>query len=292
MPELPEVETIVRELNEEVLGRTFLDIWSDAKSLIKRETFESFRKKIIGKKILKARRRAKNILIDLSDGFVLLVHQKITGHLLIGKWKFNKDKWVPQGEGSISSDPMNRFLHVVFPLDDGRQLALSDARKFAKIELWKREELEKSEDYSNLGPEPLDDEFTFEKFAKLFAKKKGKIKQVLMDQNFISGIGNIYASEILFAAQIHPLEEVSRLNEGDLKKIYSTMRKILQKSIEVKGDSFSDFRTLYGERGGFHNLVKVYQKEGKECPRCGGKIKRIVQGGRSSFFCPACQKIK
>ena len=289
MPELPEVETIVRELNGEVLDRTFLDVWSDAKSIIKHTTFESFRKKIKGKKIIKVRRRAKNILIDLSDSYVLLVHQKITGHLLVGKWKKSNGGWASTEDGPLSKDPMNRFLHVIFFLDDRRQIALSDVRKFAKIELWKRDDLEASEDFTKIGPEPLEDDFTLDKFISLFKNKKGKIKQVLMDQNFIAGIGNIYASEILFEARIHPEEELSKLDAADLKRVYNAMRRILKKSIELKGDSFSDFRTINGEKGGFQKLNKVYQKEGERCPRCGGKIERIVQAGRSSFFCPKCQ---
>jgi formamidopyrimidine-DNA glycosylase len=289
MPELPEVETIVRELNGEVLERTFLDVWSDAKNIIKRSTFEDFRKDIKGKKIIKARRRAKNILIDLSGGYVLLIHQKMTGHLLIGKWKEEKGKWLPEKEGPLSEDPMNGSLHVIFFLDDGRELALSDVRKFAKIELWKKDELEASPEFSSIGPEPLEESFTFAKFAALFEKKKGKIKQVLMDQNFIAGIGNIYASEILFEAGVHPEEDAGKLTADDLKKIYAATRKILNRSIELKGDSFSDFRTLTGGKGGFQDVTRVYQKEGEACPRCGGKVKRITQGGRSTFFCPRCQ---
>ncbi len=174
-------------------------------------------------------------------------------------------------------------------MDNKKQLALSDARKFAKVELWKKDELESSKEFLALGPEPLEEDFTFVKFKKLFEKKRGKIKQVLMDQNFISGIGNIYASEILFESKIHPEEEIKNLNEEDLKRIYTATRKILEKSIELKGDSFSDFRTLYGEKGGAQDMNKVYQKEGQPCPKCGGMVKRIKQGGRSSFFCPKCQ---
>lgn len=289
MPELPEVETIVRDLDREVRNRTFLDIWTDAKGLIKKDAFESFKKKTIGKKILKVGRRAKNILIYLSDDYVLLVHQKITGHLLLGKWKLDKEKWISEEKGPLSDDPMNRFLHVVFLLDDKRQLALSDARKFAKIELWKRNDLENSKEFNDLGPEPLEKDFTVDKFEELFKGKKGKIKQVLMDQNFISGIGNIYASEILFEAKIHPEEDVAKLDKKDLKRIYNATQRILEESIELKGDSFSDFRTIYGEKGKSQEVVKVYKKEGGKCPRCGGIIKRIKQGGRSSFFCPQCQ---
>jgi formamidopyrimidine-DNA glycosylase len=292
MPELPEVETIVRDLDREVRNRTFLDVWTDSKNLIKRDDFQTFKKKLTGKKIVKVRRRAKNVLFDLSGDYILLIHQKISGHLLLGKWKLKNGKWVSEEKGPFCLDPMNGYLRIIFFLDDGRQLALSDLRKFAKVELWKKEELEKSKEYKSFGPEPLEKCFTFVKFEKLFEKKKGKIKQVLMDQNFIAGIGNIYASEILFDAKIHPEEDASKLDKEDLKRIYKAIKKILSKSIELKGDSFSDFRTIYGEKGKTQDFVKVYQKEGKKCPRCGGIVKRIKQGGRSSFFCPKCQRKK
>ncbi|MFZ3057599.1 MAG: DNA-formamidopyrimidine glycosylase [Minisyncoccales bacterium] len=289
MPELPEVETIVRDLRKEVLHRTFIDIWTDAKGMIKKDTLESFKKKLIGKEIIGVRRRAKNILIDLSDDYILLIHQKIAGHLLFGKWKQEKGIWVSEKEGPLLTDPINKYLHIVFTLDDKKQLALSDARKFAKAELWKKKELMSSKEFNKIGPEPLTDVFTLSEFKKLFEKKKGKIKQVLMDQNFISGIGNIYASEILFKAKIHPEEEIKNLKDEDLKNIYTAMRDILNKAIELRGDSFSDFRTLYGEKGGAQNMNKVYQKENKPCPRCKGMIRRITQGGRGTFFCPKCQ---
>ncbi|MFA5431317.1 MAG: DNA-formamidopyrimidine glycosylase [Candidatus Paceibacterota bacterium] len=289
MPELPEVETIVRDLRKEVLHRTFIDIWTNASNMIKKDTLESLKKKLIGKEIIRIRRRAKNILIDLSDDYVLLVHQKIAGHLLFGKWKFEKGYWIAEEKGPLLSDPINNYIHIVFILDNKTQIVLSDARKFAKVEMWKREELETSEDFLKLGPEPLEKDFTFFDFKKLFEKKKGKIKQILMDQNFISGIGNIYASEILFKVKIHPEEEIKNLKEEDLKNIYNAIKEILEKAIELRGDSFSDFRTLYGEKGEAQGMNKVYQKEGSSCSRCGGIIKRITQRGRGTFFCPQCQ---
>jgi len=137
MPELPEVETTVKGLNKKVLGRTFVDVWTDWEKTIKKPGFKMFKKEIAGKKIIKARRRAKNVIIDLLGGYSLLVHMKMTGHLLYGKWK---------------KDPMNDFLHVVFFLDNKEKLALSDLRKFAKVELWKTGDLEK--ELEKLGPEP------------------------------------------------------------------------------------------------------------------------------------------
>jgi formamidopyrimidine-DNA glycosylase len=289
MPELPEVETIVNGLKQEVLKGTFVDIWIDAPSLIKHPSVENFKKQIIGKKIIDVKRRAKNILFCLSDGYVLLVHQKMTGHLLVGEWIKERNGWVAKEKGPLTDDPMNTFLHLVFFLDSKKQIALSDVRKFAKVELWKKEDLLNSKDFSSIGPEPLDPSFTFEKFESLFVKKKGNIKQVLMDQKFIAGIGNIYASEILFEAKIHPQSLVENLSEDDLKVIYKNIQKVLKKGIEVHGASQSDFRDIHGEKGGFQKIAKVYAKEGQKCPGCEGTIKRIVIGQRGTFFCPKCQ---
>lgn len=292
MPELPEVETIVNGLKQEVLNRTFVDIWTDTPSLIKRPKFEEFKKILIGRKIKDVKRRAKNILICLDEDYVLLVHQKMTGHLMVGEWIQEKSKWLSKQKGPLTDDPMNTFLHLVLFLDSKQQLALSDVRKFAKVELWKKEELLSSKEFSSIGPEPLDANFTFEKFENLFSNKKGNIKQVLMDQSFIAGIGNIYASEILFEAKIHPQSRVENLDKKDLKIIYKAIQKILKKGIETRGASLSDFRDVHGEKGGFQKIAKVYAKEGQKCPSCGGTIKRIIIGQRGTFFCPKCQIIK
>ena len=271
MPELPEVETIVRELNKKVLSWTFVNVWSDSKKQIKRPAnFEQFKKEILGKKIKNIKRRGKYILFELSGNKTLLIHQKLTGHLLVGKWEQKHGKWIaPPGP---LSEKINTYIHLLFTFKNGQMLALSDLRKFAKIELWDSQELKK--ELSSLGPEPLEKSFTFEKFKECFQNKKGKIKQVLMDQNVIAGIGNIYSDEILWQAKIHPFKEVSKLSENELKKIYRAMKEILKKAIEVGGESISDFRRTTGEKGGFDPLRKVYRREGEKCPRCGAIIKK------------------
>jgi len=292
VPELPEVETIVRDLNKEVLSRTFFDIWTDFPKMIKKpKGLEKFKKEIKGKKILNIRRRAKNILFDLSDNKTLLIHQKLTGHLLLGIWKQEEGIWKSKIKGPLADDPMNKFLHLIFWLNDGRQLALSDLRKFAKVELWEKDALEKSDGIKSLGPEPLEKDFTFEKFKEVLLKNKGKIKQVLMNQTVIAGIGNIYSDEILWQAKIHPFKEVSKLLERELEKTYQAMREILQKAIKRGGESISDFRRISGEKGGFDPLRRIYRREGEKCFRCGTKIKKIKMGGRSAHFCPKCQKL-
>lgn len=289
MPELPEVETTVRDLREKVLGRTFLDVWTDFTKMIKKpKDFKQFKKEIKGRKIQKIERKGKNILFELSGNKTLLIHQKLTGHLLLGNWQKENKNWKPQKPGPLE-DPMNRFLHLIFWLDNGKQLALSDLRKFAKVELLGQEDLKK--ELSSLGPEPLERSFTFQKFQDILKNKKGKIKQILMDQAIISGIGNIYSDEILFAAKVHPFKDVSKLTRPDLKRIYQAIKKILKKAIELRGESISDFRDLEGERGHFDEMRKVYRREGEKCPNCGTKIKRIKLAGRSAHFCPKCQKL-
>ena len=290
MPELPEVETTVLDLQKKVLGRTFIDVWTDSKNLIKKPgSFDEFKRGIKGKKIKKVWRRGKNILLDLSDNKTLLIHQKLTGHLLLGKWQLKEGKWQAKISGPLLKDPMNRFLHLIFWLDNGQQLALSDLRKFAKIELLNQEELKK--ELSSFGPEPLERDFSLEKFKETLRQSQGKIKQVLMDQTVIAGIGNIYSDEILWQAKAHPFKEIKRLSDEELKRIYRAMREILPKAIEVGGESISDFRRISGERGYFDKERKVYRREGEKCSRCGNIIKRIKLAGRSAHFCPNCQPL-
>lgn len=293
MPELPEVETIVKDLNKNILGRKIEDVWSDALKLIKKpKSFQSFLEEIKGRKIKNVKRRGKNILIFLSGNKTLLIHQKMTGHLLLGKWNMKNGKWQPEEKGPLD-DPMNRFLHIIFYLNNGKMLALSDLRKFAKVEIWDNNDLENSDEMKKLGPDPLEEKFSFEKFKKILADKKGKVKQILMDQSVIVGIGNIYSDEILWLAKIHPLRLISSLQNKDLMRIYRSMKKILTQAIKLKGDSMSDYRLISGEKGGYQNVQKVYKQEGKECQRKdGGIIKRIKIGARSSRFCPKCQPVQ
>jgi formamidopyrimidine-DNA glycosylase len=289
MPELPEVETTVRGLRPKVIGRVFADAWTDwPKTVKKPKPFDRFKKEIKGKKILGVRRRAKNILFDLSGEKTLLVHQKMTGHLLVGRWEKKDGKWeAPEGP---LQDKMNSYIHLMFIFKNGRMMALSDLRKFAKVELWGAKELEESKDMKSLGPEPLEKDFTFAKFKKRLEGQKRNIKQVLMDPFVIAGIGNIYSDEILWRAKVHPLERASGLPEGGLKRIYESIKKILLFAVNLKGESFSDYRVPSGEKGGFDDERKAYQREGEKCSRCGAAIKRVKIGGRSAHFCPKCQQ--
>lgn len=291
MPELPEVEITVRDLRKEILGRKIKDLWSDFRKMVKRpKDFERFKREIKGRKIEEIRRKGKNILFFLSGEKILLIHQKLTGHLLLGRWSWENGQWEAQTKGPLLEDPMNRFLHLIFWLDDGRMLALSDLRKFAKAELWNTQELKEAPEFKNLGPEPLEKSFTFEKFKESLRGARAKIKQALMDQTLIAGIGNIYSDEILWEARVFPLKEVSKLSEEELKRIYLAIKKILSLAIKLEGESISDFRRPSGERGYYDKARKVYRREGERCLRCRTIIKRVKIGGRSAHYCPICQK--
>jgi formamidopyrimidine-DNA glycosylase len=313
MPELPEVETIVRQLNKKVAGRKIIDAWADWPKTIKTHNLKDFISAIRGRKILHARRRAKYILMDLSGGKTLVIHQKISGHLLYGKWEkkqndaekialqsreagnvksknLKNQTWISAIPGPLRDDPNNRFIRFILFLGNGRQLALSDLRRFAKVYLADTDKVEKITDIGKLGPEPLDRSFTFEKFRKLMAKKRGVIKKVLMDQFTIAGIGNIYSDEILWYAGIHPLHRVEKLNDKELAAIYKYIRFVLKKAIGAKGSSEVDYRTLEGKFGKYQNMQKAYQQTGKKCQKGdGGIIKRIKVNGRSAHFCPVHQ---
>jgi len=290
MPELPEVETTVNGLRIKVLNRTFIDIWTDSFSLIKKPpNFADFKKAIKGRKILDIKRKGKNIVFYLSGGIVMLVHQKMTGHLLFGKWKKQKEKWVSGLKGPLKEDPQNRFIRVVFFLNNGFQIALSDLRKFAKIEIWEKTTFNNGLVLNRLGPDAM--EVSFDYFKKKIKSRKAKIKQVLMDQNFISGIGNIYSDEILFLAGVNPQIRANAIPLEKLKKIYKAMRNVLKLAVDNGGTSFSDYRNPNGIKGNFGNLTKVYRKTGQMCPQCKTEIKRLKIGGRSAHFCPNCQKI-
>ncbi len=300
MPELPEVQTVVDDLNRKVAGRTIAGLWFDWPKALKdpldqqrdeiaHAYVETFKKTVIGKKILRAERRAKNILIRLSGGYLMLVHQKMTGHLLVGKWGIENGKPVPIEPKEMVEDSYNGYIHLIFYLDDGRMLALSDLRKFAKVLLGTAEQIENLKELTELGPEPLDPKFRFAAFKKIILGERRKIKQVLMDPSVIAGIGNIYSDEIAWRAYVHPFRPANQINGKELKTMFAAMKAVLKQAIKLRGTSFGDFRDTAGKRGLFGDVRKVYGRERKPCPRCTTAIVRQKIGGRSAHFCPRCQ---
>ncbi|MBX4198811.1 DNA-formamidopyrimidine glycosylase [Candidatus Parcubacteria bacterium] len=281
MPELPEVQTTVNGLNATVRGKKIVDVWTDYKSTHKMHRgsvkeakfYKEFCQKVTGQKIIKAERRAKNILIHLSGGHTILVHMKMTGHFVYDRPEY----------------PHVRFS---LKLDNGKTLALSDMRRFAKITVIDTKNLDTSLHLGNIGPEPLETSFTYPKFKeRLLTKPKGKIKTVLMDPSVVAGIGNIYSDEILWRACVHPVSTVNKIPEKNLKLMFTAMKETLNKGIDFGGDSMSDYRNIKGERGDFQNHHEAYRRTNQKCSRDKGIIKRLVVGSRSAHFCPVHQKL-
>ena len=294
MPELPEVEIIVNDLRSELVGRKIQDVQTDWPKYFQLPKSEAaFRTCVIGRVITAVDRRAKNVLIHLEGGYLLLVHQKISGRLMVGNWKRTKrligsthSLWQPVTSATSTHKPAGRFIHLVFELDDGRQLALSDLRKFAKVLCGPRETILNLDEIRGLGPEPLDPRFTFSDFARLFKDRTGRIKPLLMNPTFIAGIGNIYSDEILYAARIHPLSRVDELEEPRLRSLYRSMRAVLRKAIRLRGTGIEGSRD---SRAGYDRVRMVYQQN--LCPN-GHAVHRIKASGRSAYFCPVEQKLR
>lgn len=303
MPELPEVQTTVDGINRVAKGHTIVDVWTDFASSHKMfkdsiknvEYFKKFKKKLIGAKILKTERRAKNILIhtDIQDAHsTLLIHMKMTGHVMYGTYQYNKKKneWTPTPGQPALEDPFNRFLHLVLTFENEKHLVLSDVRKFAKVALI---DSKTDKTLQGIGPEPLFPAFTKEIFLERIQKYPNRvIKTTLMDQTLIAGIGNIYSDEILFAAKILPWRKVSELDTKELSEIYKHIKPVLEKGIDFGGDSTSDYRNIRGERGKFQGAHQVYRRTNQKCLRkgCKGVVERKVIGGRSAHYCEVCQK--
>ncbi len=286
MPELPEVETTTQGLRKTIVGLVIKDAWTDLSTKDKRQReaianpkyFVVFKKEILGKKILSAKRRAKNILINISGRKTILIHMKMTGHLMYGEYK---------------KDPINRFIHFTITFTNGEKLYFSDARKFGKITLLETKVAHDTKHLNNIGPEPLEEKFNLKKLKERLDKKpNGKIKTVLMDQSIIAGIGNIYSDEILWRAGVNPERKVSDIQEGEIKLIFKAIKETLKKGIDFGGDSMSDYRNIHGLPGKFQLHHEAYRRTGEKCRKknCKGIIQRKIITGRSAHFCSAHQK--
>lgn len=306
MPELPEVQTTVSGLNRVLPGLFIENVWSDiwsasklAKNTIKdKGYFPYFTKYALKSKVLGVRRRAKYILIDLENGFTVIVHMKMIGHLMHGKYKQNKAyngkewSWIPDSDNQALLDPYNRHIHVVFSLSDGKQLVFCDSRKFGTMVVEKTSSLD-NERLSHLGPEPLEKTFTVAIFRdRLLKSPTRSLKTVLMDQSIISGIGNIYSDEMLHSAHIRPTRTSRSLTMSETTLLFSSMQNVLRKGLDFGGDSMSDYRNIEGERGKFQEKHLVYLRTKLPCKTkdCTGIVKKEKINGRSAHYCPECQR--
>jgi formamidopyrimidine-DNA glycosylase len=295
MPELPEVETVARDLQRWVAGATITGATVTWDRTIRHpQPAEAFAAEIAGASIRRVSRRAKTVLIHLEDGRVMTVALRMTGALIV----------TPAGT------PRDPYARVVFTLADGRELRYRDVRKFGRIGLWpggglrgvgagrgtrskkvaegaKRYRI--GEVFSGHGPEPLSSSFSSRRFAERLARRSAKLKTLLLDQSFIAGVGNIYADEALWRARLHPLRAADTLDEGEIRRLHRTVRQVLREGIANRGSSFSDYVGADGQPGANQERLAVYRRTDQPCYRCGRPIRRIVVGQRSTHFCPHCQ---
>lgn len=299
MPELPEVQTIITDLNKKIKGDAITDFWSDWPKAIKGKSLKAFKKEINGRKVLGARRIGKNIFIDLSGGKTLYIHLKMTGHLLVKRTaqelSSRKAKDTQELNSKVSknyfNDKVNSYIHHIWYLEKNKTMEFSDVRKFAKIVLEDTEKINNLPEIRKLGVDAMSKEFTLKKFEDLLNKRKNKaIGLVLMEQELISGIGNIYRSEILFEAGVMPTKIIKKLKDSEVKKIFQTIKKVLAQALKLRGTSDSDYRDTAGVPGNFQKVMRVYRRTGKKCMKCDTIIKRMALGQRGAFYCSKCQK--
>ena len=270
MPELPEVETLVRGLRPDVTGRMITGFESTWPRQIAGMDSLAFADRIYGQRVERLWRRAKYLVFDLSSD-VLLVHLKMSGRLYV----------TPQGQPR----PDDRWVRAIFLFDDGSDLRFSDLRKFGRLYLVGNMESITAQ----IGPEPLDESFTPALFAAALTGRARSIKPLLMDQSVIAGVGNIYADEALWRAQIDPRRAANTLSSMDVERLYHAVRGALNDGIDHEGSSINWYRKADGGTGEHQNHFNAYGQQGRPCGRCGGPIHKIWLGQRGTHFCPVCQ---
>jgi formamidopyrimidine-DNA glycosylase len=270
MPELPEVETIKRQLHKEIAGKKITAVVVLAEKTL-RTPKARFLKYTIGAKVKSVERRAKLLILNLNNGWSILTHLKMTG------------QYVYDGEE-------HKHTRVVFSFGPKLKIMFNDMRRFGYLKLFKTDDLPNflTKEY---GPEPLDKNFTIKKFSEVLERRPNmKIKQLLMEQKMIAGIGNIYAQEACFMSQVLPMRPAKSLKSAEVKKLYDSIRKVMTEAIKYGGTSAENYLNLYGKQGDFVKRLKVYGRCKEKCCRCGSILKTIKLGGRGTVYCGECQK--
>lgn len=282
MPELPEVETVARDLRGLVVGAEIVGATSLWHGTLRTHTPDAIGPALAGRRIVSVGRRGKQLVLALGADAVLTVHLKMTGQLFV----------VPR------STPVDPHVRLVIAFADGRDLRFRDIRKFGKIGLYAVDpgsgepvrELGGSAVFAGTGPEPLDEAFTVRAFRERLRGRRGRLKSLLLDQAFVAGIGNIYADEALWAARLHPLRSAATLRRADERRLYTHVRRILAEAIVRRGSSIDDYTAPDGD-GSMQEHLLVYQRAGQPCERCGRPVRRIVVGSRATHFCSWCQRL-
>jgi len=272
LPELPEIETIRRQLSEEIVGLTVIDAAIYLSKVIKEPSPGSFLREIQGRRISRVGRRGKYLLFDLSGGYLLVVHLRMTGQLVY----------------ESETAPQPRHTHLILHLERGR-LRLTDLRQFGCVWLLPAEKSARMAQLAKLGPEPLTAEFTETYFVQRLKDSRRQVKQVLLDQEIVAGIGNIYADEALYLAGLHPGRRADGLSAREAKKLYRAVKEVLREGILHRGTSIQHYVDAVGRQGSHQDFLRVHYRAGQPCPRCGNPVVKVKLGGRGTYLCPACQ---
>lgn len=283
MPELPEVQTVVSQLGKKIVGETVLGIRSEWKKNV-RPSFAVFARKTKGGSVVAVRRFGKHIVIDLDNGFSIIIHLKMTGHLL---WKTEENR----ESKAFTEDLYNGFIRHALSFSDGSTLEFSDMRKFGWLHAMPTEEVEKLPSIKSLGIDALSPSLTAKRFREIVASRpKRTIGEALLDQDRVAGIGNIYRSEALFLAGVRPDRIVASITDEEWRQILPSVKRVLRAAARLGGLSGGDFRDTDGRDGRFQRAAYVYQRDSDLCKICGTIIKRKKLGQRSVFYCAHCQK--
>lgn len=287
MPELPEVETICRDLRKKIINKKIVSVVIRKKNLV-RNPIPIFKKKIVGNKVDAINRRGKLIIFKLSGRDFLLIHLKMTGQLI-----YQQGEKITAGGHSLPRPDQgmpNKFSHIIFTFVDGSQLFFNDMRQFGYMQIVSQIELDDIL-VNNYGIEPLLDNFTWANWQKALHERKTSIKALLLNQKVIAGIGNIYADEICHKSGIRPGRSVNKLTLSEKRKLWQATTSVIKRAIVKRGTTFSDYVDADGHSGLFVDYLKVFGKQGTKCKACKqGVIKKIRLAGRGTHYCPNCQK--
>lgn len=274
MPELPEVETMVRDLEPRVIGRRIAEIEASFPGIVVYPAYREFRQRLIGEEIDSIRRRGKFAVFGLTSGDALIVHRGMTGSLL----------------HRASTDPPERHLRLLFRLDNDIDLRFDDQRKFGKVYLMEATGAERPLPWDDFGPEPLSAAFTRDVLGASLANRTAVLKPLLLSQRIVAGLGNIYVDEALFRAGVHPERRAGTLTRDEVQRLHTAIIDVLRAAVEGRGTTFDSYVDIEGRQGTYQRSLRVFNRRGDPCSQCGTSILKTIVGGRGTYYCPVCQE--
>lgn len=274
MPELPEVETMVRDLAPRLTARTITGVDAAFTGSVLWPSFPEFMERVQNRRIMGVTRRGKYAIFGLDSGDALIIHRGMSGSVLLRS----------------ASSPPESHVRITFSLDDGTELRFNDPRKFGRVYVMEGSGAERPLPWAAMGPEPLQDDFTADVLAQGLQGRKALIKPLLLNQQTVAGLGNIYVDEALFQAGIHPERRANTLAVDEIALLHTAIKNVLATAVEGRGTTFNSYTDIEGRAGEYQRALQVFHREGEACPRCGTEIVKFVVGGRGTHICPGCQK--